>query len=76
MIQHDKLHEKIENSMARVKSSLQNIMRGKPKSDAAEDRQIIRRASAMLAVLDYEENKNSGIMKNKRAVESGGVLKM
>jgi len=75
-IQHDKLHEKFENSMARVNSSLQYIMRGKPKSDAAEDRQIIRRASAMLAIMDYEEDKNSGILKKKRAVEGGGILKM
>ena len=76
MIQHDKLHEKFENSMNRVKSSLRTILRSKPKSDAAEDRQIIRRASAMLAIMDYEENKNSGILKKKRAVEGGGILKM
>jgi len=76
MIQHDKLHEKFENSMARVKSSLQRIVRSKSKSDEAEDLKIIRRASAMLAVLDYEENKNSGILKKKRAVEGDGILKM
>ena len=76
MIQHDKLHEKFEDSMARVKSSLQRIVRGKLKSDEAEDRQIIRRASAMLAVLDYEENKDGGILKKKRAVEGDGILKM
>jgi len=75
-IQHDKLHEKFEVSMARVKSSLQRILRSKPKSDAAEDRQIIRRASAMLAIMDYEEDKNSGILKKKRAVEGDGILKM
>jgi len=75
-IQHDKLHEKFEDSMARVKSSLQRILRSKPKSDAAEDRQIIRRASAMLAIMDYEEDKNSGILKKKRAVEGDGILKM
>ena len=76
MIQHDKLHEKFENSLARVKSSLQCILRSKPKSDAAEDKLIIRRASAMLAILDYEENKSSGILKKKRAVEGDGILKM
>ena len=75
-IQHDKLHEKFEDSMARVKSSLQRILKRKPKSDAAEDRQIIRRASAMLAVLDYEENKNKSILKKKRAVDGDGILKM
>ena len=75
-IQHDKLHERFEDSMARVKSSLRRVLRSKPKSDATEDSQIIRRASAMLVALDYEENKNSGILKKKRAVEGGGILKM
>ena len=64
---HDKLHEKIENGTSNVKSMLQRLgRRHVNETVAAEERKDVKRASAMLAMMDYQEAKNSGtgILKN------------
>ena len=64
---HDKLHEKIENGTSNVKSLLQRLgRRHVNETVAAEERKDVKRASALLAMMDYQEAKNSGtgILKN------------
>ena len=64
---HDELHEKIENGTSNVKSLLQRLgRRHMNETVAAEERKDVKRASALLAMMDYQEAKNSGtgILKN------------
>ena len=61
MRRHDKLHEKIENGTSNVKSLLQRLGRQRVnEAVAAEERKDVKRASAMLEMMDYQETKNSG----------------
>ena len=77
---HDKLHEKIENGTSNVKSLLQRLgRRHVNETVAAEERKDVKRASALLAMMDYQETKISGtgtgILKNTSHARTTPVSK-